>query len=174
MKRNLILLAAAIGIVAISTGCSSQDTQVLESKISQLEQQLSSQNAANNAASQNASTNIMPSSSALSQSNLDTHQTTNFDTTELTEKVNTIVQLADSSQPRATYQENYSLYNQIKMQIKQVEFEIEQFEHQIESASRTGALSYTQYQELDRIADQLDHRLDMAKDSLEFRLGVDD
>ena len=45
MKRTLFLLIVAIGIVAISTGCSSGDTQVLEDKISQLEQQLNSQNA---------------------------------------------------------------------------------------------------------------------------------
>ncbi len=60
------------------------------------------------------------------------------------------------------------------MQIEQVEFELEQFENQIEMALRTGTLTYDQYYQLDRTLDQLDHRLDMAKDSLEYRLGVDD
>ena len=46
MKRTLFLLIVAIvHTSAISTGCSSGDTQVLEDKISQLEQQLNSQNA---------------------------------------------------------------------------------------------------------------------------------
>ena len=55
-----------------------------------------------------------------------------------------------------------------------MEFELEQFENQIEMALRTGTLTYDQYYQLDRTLEQLDHRLDMAKDSLEYRLGVDD
>ena len=51
---------------------------------------------------------------------------------------------------------------------------LNQFENQIEMALRTGTLTYDQYYQLDRTLDQLDHRLDMAKDSLEYRLGVDD
>ena len=174
MKRTLFLLIVAIGIVAISTGCSSGDTQVLEDKISQLEQQLNSQNASSsnsttassNTSSQNDATNAA-TSSAPAQNN-------NFDTTELSNKVESVAQLADSTQPKSTYSENVNLYGQVKMQIEQVEFELEQFENQIEMALRTGTLTYDQYYQLDRTLDQLDHRLDMAKDSLEYRLGVDD
>ncbi|MFR1214519.1 MAG: hypothetical protein ACLSCV_07235 [Acutalibacteraceae bacterium] len=73
MKRTLFLLIVAIGIVAISTGCSSGDTQVLEDKISQLEQQLNSQNASSsnnttassNTSSQNDATNAATSSAPV-------------------------------------------------------------------------------------------------------------
>ena len=62
MKRTLFLLIVAIGIVAISTGCSSGDTQVLEDKISQLEQQLNSQNASssNSATASSNTSSQMP------------------------------------------------------------------------------------------------------------------
>ena len=176
MKRTLFLLIVAIGIVAISTGCSSGDTQVLEDKISQLEQQLNSQNASSsnsttassNTSSQNDATNVA-TSSAPAQNNNSQQTNTNFDTTELSNKVESVAQLADSTQPKSTYSENVNLYGQVKMQIEQVEFE-----NQIEMALRTGTLTYDQYYQLDRTLDQLDHRLDMAKDSLEYRLGVDD
>ena len=92
----------------------------------------------------------------------------------MSQKVESVAQLADSTQPKSTYSENINLYGQVKMQIEQVEFELEQFENQIEMALRTGTLTYDQYYQLDRTLDQLDHRLDMAKDSLEYRLGVDD
>ena len=181
MKRTLFLLIVAIGIVAISTGCSSGDTQVLEDKISQLEQQLNSQNASSsnnttassNTSSQNDATNTATSSAPV-QNNNSQQANTNFDTTELSQKVESVAQLADSTQPKSTYSENINLYGQVKMQIEQVEFELEQFENQIEMALRTGTLTYYQYYQLDRTLDQLDHRLDMAKDSLEWRLGVDD
>ena len=177
MKRTLFLLIVAIGIVAISTGCSSGDTQVLEDKISQLEQQLNSQNASSsnsttassNTSSQNDATNAA-TSSAPAQNNNSQQTNTNFDTTELSNKVESVAQLADSTQPKSTYSENVNLYGQVKMQIEQ----LEQFENQIEMALRTGPLTYDQYYQLDRTLDQLDHRLDMAKDSLEYRLGVDD
>lgn len=195
MKRTLFLLIVAIGIVAISTGCSSGDTQILEDKISQLEQQLNSQNAANsngtaassNISSQNDAANTETSSapaqngasntatsSAPVQNNNSQQPNTNFDTTQLSQKVESVVQLADSTQRKSTYGENINLYGQVKMQIEQVEFELDQFEDQIEMALRTGTLTYDQYYQLDRTLDQLDHRLDMAKDSLEWRLGVDD
>lgn len=180
MKRTLFFLIVAIGIVAISTGCSSGDTQVLEDKISQLEQQLNSQNASssnNTTASQIHLPKMMPSNAATSsapvQNNNSQQANTNFDTTELSQKVESVAQLADSTQPKSTYSENINLYGQVKMQIEQVEFELEQFENQIEMALRTGTLTYDQYYQLDRTLDQLDHRLDMAKDSLEWRLGVD-
>ena len=180
MKRTLFLLIVAIGIVAISTGCSSGDTQVLEDKISQLEQQLNSQNASSsstaassNTSSQNDATNAA-TSSAPAQNNNSQQTHTNFDTTELSQKVESVAQLADSTQPKSTYSENVNLYGQVKMQIEQVEFELGQFENQIEMALRTGTLTYDQYYQLDRTLEQLDHRLDMAKDSLEYRLGVDD
>ena len=176
MKRTLFFLIVAIGIVAISTGCSSGDTQVLEDKISQLEQQLNSQNnttASSNTSSQNDATNAATSSAPV-QNNNSQQANTNFDTTELSQKVESVAQLADSTQPKSTYSENINLYGQVKMQIEQVEFELEQFENQIEMALRTGTLTYDQYYQLDRTLDQLDHRLDMAKDSLEWRLGVDD
>ena len=87
MKRTLFLLIVAIGIVAISTGCSSGDTQVLEDKISQLEQQLNSQNASSsstaassNTSSQNDATNAA-TSSAPAQNNNSQQTNTNFDTT---------------------------------------------------------------------------------------------
>ena len=92
----------------------------------------------------------------------------------MSQKVESVAQLADSTQPKSTYSENVNLYGQVKMQIEQVEFELEQFENQIEMALRTGTLTYDQYYQLDRTLEQLDHRLDMAKDSLEYRLGVDD
>ena len=180
MKRTLFLLIVAIGIVAISTGCSSGDTQVLEDKISQLEQQLNSQNASSsstaassNTSSQNDATNAA-TSSAPAQNNNSQQTNTNFDTTELSQKVESDAQLSDSTQPKSTYSENVNLYGQVKMQIEQVEFELVLFENQIEMALRTGTLTYDQYYQLDRTLEQLDHRLDMAKDSLEYRLGVDD
>ena len=134
MKRTLFLLIVAIGIVAISTGCSSGDTQVLEDKISQLEQQLNSQNASSsnsttassNTSSQNDATNAA-TSSAPAQNNNSQQTNTNFDTTELSNKVESVAQLADSTQPKSTYSENVNLYGQVKMQIEQVEFELEQF-----------------------------------------------
>ena len=39
---------------------------------------------------------------------------------------------------------------------------------------RTATITNHKNYQLDRTLDQLDHRLDMAKDSLEYRLGVDD
>lgn len=193
MKRTLFLLIVAIGIVAISTGCSSVDTQVLEDKISQLEQQLNSQNASSNTTSSQAESVSSSVSSSAEQNNSSaptvsnntgsqqqttnnnqTQTPTNFDLTDITQKVENVVQIADATQPKATYYENVSLYGQVKMQIEQVEFEIESIENQIEYASRTGSLPWNQYYELDRNLDALDHRLDMAKDSLEWRLGVDD
>lgn len=177
MKRTLFLLIVAIGIVAISTGCSSGDTQVLENKISQLEQQLNSQNTVDSnstdASSKNDDANAATSSVPTNNNNSQ-QSNTNFDTTELSQKVESAIQLADSTQPKSTHSENINLYGQVKMQIEPVEFELEQFENQIEMALRAGTLTYDQYSQLDRILDQLDHRLDMAKDSLEWRLGVDD
>lgn len=177
MKRTLFLLIVAIGIVAISTGCSSGDTQVLENKISQLEQQLNSQNTVDSnstdASSKNDDANAATSSVPTNNNNSQ-QSNTNFDTTELSQKVESAIQLADSTQPKSTHSENINLYGQVKMQIEPVEFELEQFENQIEMALRAGTLTYDQYSQLDRTLDQLDHRLDMAKDSLEWRLGVDD
>lgn len=177
MKRTLFLLIVAIGIVAISTGCSSGDTQVLENKISQLEQQLNSQNTVDSnstdASSKNDDANAATSSVPTNNNNSQ-QSNTNFDTTELSQKVESAILLADSTQPKSTHTENINLYGQVKMQIEPVEFELEQFENQIEMALRAGTLTYDQYSQLDRTLDQLDHRLDMAKDSLEWRLGVDD
>lgn len=167
MKRTLFLLIAAIGIVAISTGCSSGETQVVENKNSQLEQQLNSQDA-------QSSNSVTTSSNSSSQNNNSQQSNTNFDTTELSKKVDAVVQLADSTQPKSTLSENINLYGQVNMQIEKVDFELEQFENQIEMAWRTGTLSSDQYYQLDRTLDQLDQRLDMSKDSLEYRLGVDD
>lgn len=177
MKRTLFLLIVAIGIVAISTGCSSGDTQVLENKISQLEQQLNSQNTVDSnstdASSKNDDANAATSSVPTNNNNSQ-QLNINFDTTELSQKVESAIQLADATQPKSTHSENINLYGQVKMQIEPVEFELEQFENQIEMALRAGTLTYDQYSQLDRTLDQLDHRLDMAKDSLEWRLGVDD
>ena len=85
MKRTLFLLIVAIVIVAISTGCSSGDTQVLENKISQLEQQLNSQNTVDSnstdASSKNDDANVATSSVPTNNNNSQ-QSNTNFDTTE--------------------------------------------------------------------------------------------
>lgn len=191
MKRILALLIAAIGIVAVSVGCSSADTQVLEDKISQLEQQLNSQNSSSNTSSSQTSSANSSASTTQEQNNANTstsvqnntttqqqttnNQTsTNFDLTDITQKVNNVVQIADSTQPGANYSENISIYGQVKMQIEQVDFELDQLDNQIEYASRSGALSWDQYRSLDYELDALDSRLDIAKDSLELRLRIDD
>lgn len=112
MKRNLILLVAAIGIVAISSGCSSQDAQVPENKVAQLEQQLSSQNAENREVAQSAPANntiiITPTFTAPAAQNSSESQL-NHDTTGRTNKVDTVVQLADGVQPKTICHENVSL-----------------------------------------------------------------
>ena len=58
--------------------------------------------------------------------------------------------------------------------LEQVEFEIDTMDDQIEYAARAGSLPWNQYYELERSLDMLDHRLDMAEDSLQWRLRVDD
>ena len=195
MKTTLFLLIMAIGVAAFTVGCSSTDTKVLEDKISQLEQQLNSQNASNHTSSSSQTGSVSSSVSSLAEqnntnapsssnnagsqqqtttNNNQTQTPTNFDLTDITQKVNNVIQVADSTQPGANYSENISIYGQVNMQMEQVEFELDQLEHQIEYASRSGSLNWDQYRQLDRSLDELDARLDIAKDSLELRLRIDD
>lgn len=176
MKKILFMTLAAVGVIAVVTGCSTGGAQVLNENFNQIQ----SQNTVSVTSSEQTTSSEQitpPASSTVPEQNYNnttSQVTTDFDIASLTKEVDAIEQKVNSTQRSANYQQNWNIYNQIKFEIKQTEHKLDMMEEQVKMASRTGALDYTRYSQLKMAIEQQENRLDWLEDSLEYRLGIDD
>ncbi len=168
-KLRLLGLLTVLVFSFTLAGCGIDDdseTQELESKVEQLEQEITNLEKNN---SQSASSDDSASSSGQ------TSDQTSDDTLETLESaVNDVVTKADSAQASGSDQENQDQFFTLKDELKSVENRLDLFDDTIEAQYRQGTLSLEEYRSQEHSLETLEDQLDTAEDKLEYTFGIDD
>ena len=168
-KLRLLGLLTVLVFSFTLAGCGIDDdseTQELESKVEQLEQEITNLEKNN---SQSASSDDSASSSGQ------TSDQTSDDTLEALESaVNDVVTKADSAQASGSDQENQDQFFTLKDELKSVENRLDLFDDTIEAQYRQGTLSLEEYRSQEHSLETLEDQLDTAEDKLEYTFGIDD
>ena len=172
-KLRLLGLLTVLVFSFTLAGCGIDDdseTQELESKVEQLEQEITNLEKNN---SQSASSDDSASSSG--QTADQTSAQTSDDTLETLESaVNDVVTKADSAQASGSDQENQDQFFTLKDELKSVENRLDLFDDTIEAQYRQGTLSLEEYRSQEHSLETLEDQLDTAEDKLEYTFGIDD
>ena len=186
-KLKLLGLSAIMAFSFTLVGCgidNDAETRELESKVQQLEQEITNleKNNGQSTTSEDPAASSSSAAPAADNSGQQTAQSsgqaatlTSDDTLETLEQaVNDVVAKAESAQPSGSAQENRDQFFSLKDELKSVENRLDLFDNTIESQYRQGTLSLDNYRSQERTLEVLEDQLDMAEDRLEYTFGMDD
>lgn len=186
MKKLKLLGLSAIMVCSFTlAGCginNDAETRELESKVQQLEQEITNLEKNNgqstttaNPDASSAEQTADSSGQQAAQSSGQTTALTSDDTLETLEQaVNDVVAKAESAQPSGSADQDRTQFFSLKDELKSVENRLDLFDDTIESQYRQGALSLDNYRSQERSLEILEDQLDMAEDRLEYAFGMFD
>lgn len=173
MKKVFVLICSIVLAGSIAVGCASSSPELaaVQSQLNEIAGELDSLKQGNTEAAQSSQSpaaepaptaSAAPAQTAGSGSKtVGEYGISGFETrvSELTAKMGT-----------ATLQD----IGTIKQEMNQLERDMDAAEDQAEWDFRQGALSRTDYKEVERQIEHLEDELDYAEESMEYRLGYDD
>lgn len=174
LKKTMFFAAAILmvfGVAFILGGCSSQSDQQriaeLEAQVDRLESEQNAQNQSSDAASADQSSDKTNSQSAT--------QVSSDDATvkDLDARANDLISRAEAAEVPGDKDARIQAFFDLDSEFNSLESEIDSYENQKEAEHRSGSLSWEDYRAIEVPLDQIDDRLDNAKDKLEARFGID-
>lgn len=170
LKKTMFFAAAILmvfGVAFILGGCSSQSDQQriaeLEAQVDRLENEQNAQDQSSDAASADQS-----NSQSAAQVSSDDATVKDLDA-----RANDLISRAEAAEVPGDKDARIQAFFDLDSEFNSLESEIDSYENQKEAEHRSGSLSWEDYRAIEVPLDQIDDRLDNAKDKLEARFGID-
>lgn len=173
LKKAMFFAAAILmvfGVAFILGGCSSQSDQQriaeLEAQVDRLENEQNAQDQSSDTAS--ADQNSDKGSQSAAQVSSDDATVKDLDA-----RANDLISRAEAAEVPGDKDARIQAFFDLDSEFNSLESEIDSYENQKEAEHRSGSLSWEDYRAIEVPLDQIDNRLDNAKDKLEVRFGID-